>query len=719
MKKIEIWGNLESSLIRMGDDFVSPSKTTLLKESDLLKFKELGIKKLEYTCHWEKLASRDLDHIDWSLIDEDLNLLKSQHIEVTISFLNHGSGPLYTSLIDPDFHEKFQTFARQFATRYPWINEYTPIRDINLTARRSCLEGKWYPHLRDELYYLKAILHQVKASVLAMREIRSINPKGKLIQSENFGKWFSSEELLAERDFENERRWLAIDLMMGNVTPEHKLFNYALEQGIREDELQWFHENAFTPSIIGMNLDLDSYRYLDHQLHLYPESSYDEYRIKEVANISAVDTGQTDIISILEMIQEVYERYHLPVAITDSEIRFYPGRETPMRWLAQIWDGAKKVSQSGIDVVAVTASHLLGSSYHQHSSGVITGNRETALGKLIRDLSQEGQSDIPILKSEGVWETSRRIQWGAKSGEFTRLYHKSNARPILVLGSETALGEAVARVCGERNIAYKSLRRREMDITDIDSIEQALEVYKPWAIINAVGYIRVDEAESLRSECYQENVSWAVNLARACRDHDISLVNFSSDLVFDGKSLAPYVESNVVAPVNVYGKTKAESESQVLSIYPKSLIIRTSAFFGPWDEMNFVTQTLKSLASKNEVLAPNDMFVSPTYVPDLVNECLNLLIDGEQGIVHLANAGDVSWQELATLAVATAKDQLHLDPHLIKGISVNDLGLKAKRPEHSALESEFFSSLPSLEDALDRYIAQLQVPIFSQQEIRQ
>ena len=111
-------------------------------------------------------------------------------------------------------------------------------------------------------------------------------------------------------------------------------------------------------------------------------------------------------------------------------------------------------------------------------------------------------------------------------------------------------------------------------------------------------------------------------------------MTFSSDLVFDGAQSSPYVENDAVSPLNVYGRSKARSEALVLDRYPDALVVRTSAFFSPWDEHNFVTSALRALRAGQSFPAAQDMTVSPTYVPDLVDACLDLLIDRESG--HLA-----------------------------------------------------------------------------------
>src|SRR5690606_24324547 len=173
-----------------------------------------------------------------------------------------------------------------------------------------------------------------------------------------------------------------------------------------------------------------------------------------------------------------------------------------------------------------------------------------------------------------------------------------------------------------------------------------IERYNPWAIINAAGYVRVDDAESDSEKCFRENTLGPEKLAIACKDHNIKLITFSSDLVFDGLKSTPYTESDKVNPLNKYGESKAKAEAAVLAVNPESLVIRTSAFFGPWDNYNFAHAVINTLSKDMDFYSTDDI-ISPTYVPHLVNATLDLLIDDESGIWHLSNNDAVSWYEFA------------------------------------------------------------------------
>jgi dTDP-4-dehydrorhamnose reductase len=272
-------------------------------------------------------------------------------------------------------------------------------------------------------------------------------------------------------------------------------------------------------------------------------------------------------------------------------------------------------------------------------------------------------------------------------------------QPILITGAAGTLGRAFARLCAERYLAYHVTSRAELDIADPDSLAAALDRFEPWLVVNAAGYARIDDAERDRDRCHRDNALGAETVARACARARIGLVTFSTDLVFDGRKREPYDEVDQPAPLGVYGRTKHEAETRVLEAHPASLVVRTSAFFGPWDERNFVTLALRELGAGRAVHAADDMIVSPTYVPDLVHACLDLAIDGERGLWHLANSGTTTWAGLARTAANIAGHRIDR----IVPVPGAALPWRARRPVFSALGSARGVLLPPWSDALRRY----------------
>ncbi|HEX2686123.1 MAG TPA: SDR family oxidoreductase [Kofleriaceae bacterium] len=272
-------------------------------------------------------------------------------------------------------------------------------------------------------------------------------------------------------------------------------------------------------------------------------------------------------------------------------------------------------------------------------------------------------------------------------------------QPILITGATGTLGRAFARLCAERYLACRGTARHELDITDPAAIAAAFDRFEPWLVVNAAGYVRVDDAEHDPARCHRDNALGPEILARACARNRVGLVTFSSDLVFDGRKREPYREDDVPAPLGVYGRTKHEAEARVQGAHPGALVVRTSACFGPWDDANFVTIALRELAAGREVRVAGDTIVSPTYLPDLVHACLDLAIDGEHGLWHLANASTTSWAELARSAAMLAGHRLDR----IVPVACDQLPWRARRPAFSALGSARGVLLPSLGDALRRY----------------
>jgi dTDP-4-dehydrorhamnose reductase len=418
------------------------------------------------------------------------------------------------------------------------------------------------------------------------------------------------------------------------------------------------------------------------------------------------------------IIKEVWDRYQLPVAITEAHLGCT--REEQLRWSMEVWRAAKELKDENVSVRAVTFwsafgafdwNSLLTRNEDSYEPGIFDLRspkpRATALATMIKSLSRAADFDHPVLDAPGWWRRLDRLCYppvrrkaeSVHASVSGRRESGQSRRPILITGATGTLGQAFGRICERRGIAYYLLSRREMDIADQDSVKRALDRLQPWAVINAAGYVRVDDAEKEPDRCWRENVTGPANLAHACVSRGIALVSFSSDLVFDGRKGDFYTESDSVAPLNAYGRSKAEAEDVLLTVCPASLIIRTSAFFGPWDNANFVSAVLETLKHNLTFPAASNLTISPTYVPDLVDTTLDLLIDNETGIWHLANSGAVTWAEFARMVAVRAGYSLTL----IKARPCHAMGLTAVRPSFSGIASERTNVMRALPDAIEGY----------------
>jgi dTDP-4-dehydrorhamnose reductase len=273
-------------------------------------------------------------------------------------------------------------------------------------------------------------------------------------------------------------------------------------------------------------------------------------------------------------------------------------------------------------------------------------------------------------------------------------------QPILITGSAGTLGQAFHRVCRIRGLHAITLDRTELDVADAQAIARVLNHYQPWAVVNAAGYVRVDEAEADADRCYRENTTGPDLLAAACAAQGMQLLTFSTDLVFDGQQTTPYLEGDAPRPLSVYGHSKLLAEQAVLAQLPSALVVRTSSFFSAWDEHNFVYHALTAARRGEDFAAADDLLISPTYVPDLVNSSLDLLLDQASGLWHLTNEGACTWAELARLALRVAG----LDEEYVVPRPAASFGWAARRPRYSVLGSQHGLLLPSVESGLHRHL---------------
>ena len=699
---LELWAGAECTIVRLGDSWRDQSIETghRFRREDIDLLAELGIRRVRFPILWESVAPDRPNEFDFEWTDDRLAMLRERGIEVIGGLLHHGSGPHYTELLDPDFPKKLAAYAARVAERYPWIEMWTPVNEPLTTARFSALYGHWYPHAKDNGSFLRALANQCMGTLEAMAAIRQVIPNAKLVQTEDLGKVFSTAPLRYQAAHENERRWLSLDLLCGRVDKRHYFWNFLRGAGVRYEQLDRLASGEGKPDLLGINHYLTSERFLDHRTHLYPwleagGNGRDTYVDAEAVRVKRLE----DDTGFAPRLREAWGRYGIPIAIT--EVHHGCHRDEQMRWFAEVWQTANALRTDGMDLRSVTIwsmfgnvdwRHLLTRNEGHYDTGAfdVRGGtpRPTVIAKAAAHYSRGEEFDHPVLDVPGWWRRPARLYpWSGKCKNV-----EGGGRKLLITGATGTLGSAFARICEGRGLPYCLTSRADMDICDEASIEAAIARYQPWAIINTAGFVRVADAEQERDACLDANAAGPEKLARACSKAGIPLVTFSSDLVFDGQLGRPYVESDPVRPANVYGLSKAKAESQVLGVADDALVIRTSAFFGPWDKYNFAWNILDTLARGQSVSAGRNTAVSPTYVPDLCHATLDLLIDGEKGIWHLANEGKLSWHEFATQVAEGAG----LDSSLV--LPVEDASA------NTALTSQRGIMLRPIEHAIQDYL---------------
>lgn len=725
---LELWAGLECTLNRVGDRQHDQLALTghYDREDDLALLAALGVRTIRYPILWERIERGLPDDEAWWFTDRRMAQLRALGIDPIVGLVHHGSGPLDTNLLDTAFPERLAAFAARVAERYPWVTRYTPVNEPLTTARFAGLYGVWYPHERSPGAMLRALLTQIRATRLAMEAIRAVRPDAQLVQTEDLGKTHATRTLAYQAAFENERRWLTFDMLSGRFDRGHPLRDYAHWAGLGDDEIEDAVGPGCTPALLGVNHYVTSERWLDERLERYPAHTHGGNHRHRYADVEAVRALPNGTAGSRALLGEAWERYRLPIAVTEAHIGCT--REQQMRWLDEVWHAALEARAAGADVRAVTAWAAFGARDWSSLVTELRGDyepglfdvraprpRPTALARMAEGLATQGRYEHPALPGAGWWHHPDRIAYHAADGSDSahdamaphaarrpRPDHPSPA-PLLVTGAAGTLGRAFTRICAERGLAARPLRRQELDITDRAAIDRALGELRPWAVVNTAGWVRVDDAERDTAGCFAANTAGAAMVAAACAEHDVRLLTFSSDLVFDGTKDGPYLESDAPSPLGIYGRSKAEAESRTRALLHSSLVVRTAAFFGARDDWNFVVRTLRALSAGEPVEAADDLVVSPTHVPDLVNAALDLLIDGEQGIWHLANDGATTWAELARDVARLAG----CDESLVRGKPAAALGFAAPRPRNAALASERGSLMPALGPALERCVATL------------
>jgi dTDP-4-dehydrorhamnose reductase len=420
---IELWGGVECTVNRVRDRYFNQLDRSghWRRETDLDRFAELGLHALRFPLLWETLAPDSPESIDWSWADRRLTKLRALGIRPIVGLLHHGSGPRYTDLIDPLFPKKFARFAGQVARRYPWIDAYAPINEPLTTARFSALYGHWYPHEQCDASFARAILNESRATILAMEEIRNVNPNALLVQTEDLGRTYSTRAMKYQGDFDNERRWLTWDLLLGYVRPGSPMWDYFIWAGVSASDLDFFRKQRCRVDILGINHYVTSDRYLDENVHNYPHEVHGRNHRHVYADDAAVRARHIISAGFSTAIAEAHNRYALPMALT--EVHLGSTVDEQMRWFHEAWQSSQLMRERGMDIRAVTTWALLGSFDWDSLVTRQAGNYEagafelrddhlhpTALANMLKILARDHCIKDPSLELPGWWRKRSRLR---------------------------------------------------------------------------------------------------------------------------------------------------------------------------------------------------------------------------------------------------------------------------------------------------------------------
>ncbi len=254
----------------------------------------------------------------------------------------------------------------------------------------------------------------------------------------------------------------------------------------------------------------------------------------------------------------------------------------------------------------------------------------------------------------------------------------------LVAGSAGQLGRELVALLGRECVWSGDLS--DFDVTDEHAVAGLVARVRPDVVFNATAWNRVDAAESEARAAFAVNALAPRFLALAARETAAVLVHVSTDYVFDGRALRPYVEEDAPRPLSVYGASKLAGETLVTASGAESLVVRTSGVLGRGGSEqkggSFADRILAQARAGKPLRVVADQVFAPTVAGDLAVALVALVRCGARGLFHVTNQGSCSWHELATAALAIAGIAATVEP-----IALAELRLPAPRPLYSVLDN--------------------------------
>jgi dTDP-4-dehydrorhamnose reductase len=255
---------------------------------------------------------------------------------------------------------------------------------------------------------------------------------------------------------------------------------------------------------------------------------------------------------------------------------------------------------------------------------------------------------------------------------------------LLITGARGMLGQAAVAEATARGHEVDARDRAGLDVTDADCVERALTASRPDVVVNCAAWTDVDGAETAEEQALAINGTGAGNVAAAAARAGAFLVHVSTDYVFDGASKRgeAWVESDPVAPLGAYGRTKLAGERLVAAAGSDHAIVRTAWLFGPGGR-NFVDTMRRLGAERDELQVVADQVGCPTFTGHLAQALVTIAERRSPGIHHAAGGGACSWFDLALATFEATGTRVRVMP-----VTTEAFPRPAARPAWSVLGSE-------------------------------
>lgn len=356
-------------------------------QTDFELVKSLGISHLRYGPPYYKTHIGPGKY-DWKFADDTFKKLHELNITPIVDMCHFGVPDWIGNFQNPDFPAYFAEYARAFAERFPYVQYYTPINEIFITATFSGLYGWWNERLTSQKSFVTALKHCCKANVMAMQAILKVQTNAVFIQSES-SEFFhpSKPDAQSLANFLNEKRFLALDLTYGYPLTA-KMYEYLLENGMTKEEYHWFENNQVNARCIMGN---DYYVTNEH-----------------VVFADGRTEASGEIFGYYVITHQYYSRYKLPIMHTETNI----SKPNCVNWLYKEWANVHQLKRDGVPVVGFTwysllhqvdwDSALLDDAGHVNELGLFDLNRELMpVGKAYKKLISQWR-DVLVAESYGL-----------------------------------------------------------------------------------------------------------------------------------------------------------------------------------------------------------------------------------------------------------------------------------------------------------------------------
>jgi beta-glucosidase/6-phospho-beta-glucosidase/beta-galactosidase len=301
--------------------------------TDFALVEELGVKFLRFgpPIHTTWLGD---GRYDWGFADETFAELKARDIVPIVDLCHFGTPDWIGDFQNPAFAELFPRYAHDFATRYPWIQLYTPVNEMFICATFSARFGWWNEQLKSDRGFVTALKHLVRANILAMHAILDVRPDALFIQSESSEYFHSiSPAAIPYANLYNEERFLSLDLNYG-VDVSATMREFLADNGMTRDEYQFFRERSLSHYCVMGN---DYYLSNEHQV-----------------NADGSTEAAGEIYGYHEITQQYHRRYGLPVMHTETNLAEGPNGDEAVRWLRKELANIMRIRANGVPVIGFT-----------------------------------------------------------------------------------------------------------------------------------------------------------------------------------------------------------------------------------------------------------------------------------------------------------------------------------------------------------------------------